>query len=91
MGGHALNDTTAPLSAAERQRELRRRRKNKLRLVQVEVFEEEIAALVKSGAIPEDATSNADSVAYGVGLLIGRAISALNSGALPGTFDASNL
>ncbi|MGO8915290.1 MAG: hypothetical protein ACLQJR_05230 [Stellaceae bacterium] len=77
------HDVVKPMTGAERARAYRRRRKDGLVPVTVDVFEVEISLLEQLKFIPPGQGSNRISVGNGVTLVLDRAMRALAAGTLP--------
>ena len=74
---------TKGMSGTERARERRRRRKEALRLVQVEVFEAEVKLLTLYGTLDYRRTDDKIAVANAVTTVLERAFAALKGNTLP--------
>jgi hypothetical protein len=76
--------SSSALSNAERGRAFRRRRKDGLRQITVEIFEQELDALEREGLLDRRDRSDRIAVGNAVTTVLERAFAALAEGRLPG-------
>jgi hypothetical protein len=72
-----------PMSGAERARALRRRRREKLRVLTIEIRDDEVGLMVKYGLLRVEDRDHPFAVLAALYLLLDRAFPALAAGRLP--------
>ena len=77
----AANDVM-PMTSAERARAFRRRRRDRMRLLSIEVREEEIDAMVSAGLLRAEQSKDRFAVIAALYVTLDRAFAALEAGAL---------
>jgi hypothetical protein len=77
------NTVTTPMTAAERARAFRRRRRDRMRLLSIEVREQEIDAMVGAGLLRPDQRKDTYAVIAALYAVLDRAFAVLKRGVLP--------
>jgi len=82
-GSRKRRDAVTPLTGAERARALRRRRREKLRVLTIELHEEEIGMMVKNGLLQAEDRDHQFAITAALYVVLDRSFSALRAGRLP--------
>lgn len=81
------NDSTAwqgrATSSTERVRETRRRRKQRMQLIKLEIREHEVSALIEHGLLDAGERDDPMAITSAIGVLLDAAFPALHDGVLP--------
>ena len=77
------NAVARPMTSAERAREFRRRRREKLRILTIELREAEVEAMVAASVLCAEQRHDTGAVIAALYRVLDRAFAALEAGALP--------